>query len=615
MSRPLDRFFADKPATRRSSKRRGRPLAPSVPRLRVLLILVAVATSLLAGRAVQVQAIDASPVATKANDQNTLTRTLPAMRGTITDRNGEILAYTQDTVVVTVNPRMIATNGRMSAEMTPKDKEVAASAPPKLAAILAQYLGGSASDYLPKLTATNAYQVIKTGVPAATYRALRQAVSDAGLVGIDGTSQPTRSYPNGSLASNIVGYVNAQGVGSAGLEYVLDKSLSGTPGKEVYQSSVTGEKIPMGTNILVPAVNGSDYRTSLDDPLQWQAMQAVSDQVRRMDAKWGGAVVMNPKTGEVLAMAVSPSYDPSAYGKADPATLGNRAVTDTYTPGSVEKVLTFAALIDQGLVDPNEVITIPDKIKSGDQWVRDAFKHGTIKLYARGIVAKSSNIGTIEVARRATKQSLHDYLVSFGMGQKTKIGLPGEATGSIPPADMPDYSRDGMAFGGSAVTTTMIQMASAVSAIANGGVYNPPQLLVSQTLPDGTSQPITTGQSHRVVSEDTAVKVLSMMEAMAQSSTSHQFDVPGYRVGAKTGTSKKFDSSCGCFRGLVTSAISVAPVEDPQVVVYVVVDEPRRGGSGSAVAGPVVRDLMSVALARYGVAQSSSPAPKLPVQP
>lgn len=615
MSRPLDRFFAEKPAKKRSKKRRGRPAAPSVPRLRVLLILVAVSVSLLAGRAVQVQAIDASPIATKANDQNTLTRTLPAMRGTITDRNGEILAYTQDTVVVTVNPRMIATNGRMSAEMTSKDKEVAAGAPPKLAAILAQYLGGASADYLPKLTASNAYQVIKSGVPAATYRALRQAVSDAGLVGVDGTSQPTRSYPNGSLAANVVGYVNAQGVGSAGLEYVLDKSLSGTPGKEVYQSSLTGEKIPMGTNILVPAVNGIDYRTSLDDPLQWEAMQAVSDQVRRMDAKWGGAVVMNPKTGEVLAMAVSPSYDPSEYGKADPATLGNRAVTDTYTPGSVEKVLTFAALIDQGLVDPNEVITIPDKIKSGDQWVRDAFKHGTIKLYARGIVAKSSNIGTIEVARRATKQSLHDYLVSFGMGQKTKIGLPGEATGSIPAADMPDYSRDGMAFGGSAITTTMIQMASAVSAIANGGVYNPPQLLTSQTLPDGTSQSISTGQSHRVVSEDTAAKVLSMMESMAQTSTSHQFDVPGYRVGAKTGTSKKFDSSCGCFRGLVTSAISVAPVEDPQVVVYVVVDDPRRGGSGSTVAGPVVRDLMSVALARYGVAQSSSPAPKLPIQP
>lgn len=613
MSRPLDRFFAPKSSKKKSQRRL--PLAPSVPRLRILLIMVAVTISLLAGRAIQVQAIDASPVAIKANDQNTLTRTLPAMRGTVTDRNGEILAYTQDTVAVTVNPRMVATNGRMNAEMTPKDKEVAAGAPPKLAAILAQYLGGSPQDYLPKLTASNAYQPIKNGVPAATYRALRQAVSDAGLVGVEGTSQPTRSYPNGVLASNVVGFINAQGVGSAGLELVLDKSLSGTPGKEVYQSSLTGEKIPMGTNILVPAINGSSYRTSLDDGLQWQAQQAISDQVRRMDAKWGGVVITNPKTGEILAMAVSPSYDPSNYGKADPATLGNRTVTDTYTPGSVEKVLTFASLIDQGLVDPSEVVTVPSKIKSGDQWVRDAWNHGTIKLYARGIVAKSSNIGTIEVARRASKQSLHDYLTAFGMGAKTKVGLPGEAAGSLPPADMPDYSRDGLAFGGSAITTTMIQMASAVGTIANGGVYNPPQLLLSQTLPDGTIQPIAPGQTRRVVSEDTSVKVLSMMEAMAQASPSRQFDVTGYRVGAKTGTSKKFDSACGCFRGLVTSAISVAPIENPQLLVYVVLDEPRRGGSGSVVAGPVVRDLMSVGLARYAIPQSSVAAPKLPIQP
>lgn len=614
MSRPLDRFFNQKKATK---KRPGRlPVSAAVPRLRILLILVAVVFSLAAGRAVQVQAIDASTVADKAAYQRTVSRPLPAIRGTITDRNGELLVYTQDTVRVVASPKMIATNGRMSAPMTAKDKQVAAAAPARLAALLVQYLGGTTETYLPKLTKPDSsWEVLAPVVPSATFRALRQAVADAGLVGIGKEDVLTRTYPNGSLAANLLGYVNAEGVGAAGLEYTLNKSLTGTPGKEVYEGSAAGEKIPMGNNTVIAAVNGVSYRLTVDAGLQWLAEQLIADQVRRTDANWGGAVVVDRMTGEILTMAVAPGYDPNQYSKADQSDLGNRAVTDSYTPGSVQKLLTFAALLDQDLVDPDELITVPSKIKSGDHYVEDAWAHGTIKLYARGVVAKSSNIGTIILARRATKQSLHDYMVSFGMGSKTKVGLPGEATGSIPAADMPDYARDGQAFGGSAVTTTMVQMAAAVAAIANGGVYNPPQLIKSQTLPDGSVQDIAAGKSHRVVSEDAAAKVLSMMEAMAQSSTSHRFDVPGYRVGAKTGTSQKYNAKCGCFRGLVTSAISVAPIDNPRFVVYVVVDNPRRGSSGSTVAGPVVQKLMSLALARYAVPQSTTEAPKYKIEP
>jgi cell division protein FtsI (penicillin-binding protein 3) len=180
---------------------------------------------------------------------------------------------------------------------------------------------------------------------------------------------------------------------------------------------------------------------------------------------------------------------------------------------------------------------------------------------------------------------------------------------------MPDYSRDGLAFGGSALTVTMPQMAAAVGAIANGGVYQPLQLLKSRTLADGTVQQLPAGQSHRVVSADTAGKVLSMMETMAQSSAVHRFDVAGYRVGAKTGTSQLLDRKTGKKVGLVTSAISVAPIEDPQILVYVVLSNPQRGSSGSSVAGPIVQQLMSIALPLYAVPQSTTPAPKLPVAP
>lgn len=615
MSRPLDRFFNQSPAKKKKSARRL-PVARAVPRLRILMILVAVIFSLAAGRAVQVQAIDASTVATEAADQITVIRNLPAMRGTITDRNGEVLVYTQDTVQVSVNPKMIATNGRMSANMTARDKETAAGAPARLAGLLAQYLGGAPADYLAFLTTSKTQsQPVGSKVPATTGRALLQAVRDAGLVGVSAASSPTRTYPNNALAANLLGYVNGEGVGAGGLEYALNSSLSGTPGKEVYESSTGGEKIPMGNNTLVPAVNGLDYLLTTDDGLQWLTEQLLANNLRRTNGAWISAIVENVKTGEILVLADYPTFDPNTYGKADPANLGNRAVTDSYTPGSVEKLLTFSALIDQGLVDPGEVVKVPPKIKSGDNWIKDAFPHGNIKLYARGVVAKSSNVGTIELARRASKQSLHDYLASFGLGVKTKVGLPGEGAGSLPPANMADYTRDGLAFGGSAVSVTMVQMAAAVGAIANGGVYNPPQILKSRTLADGTVENLTSGQPHRVISAATATKVLSMMEAMAQNSSNHQFDVPGYRVGAKTGTSQILNPKTGAVTGLVTSAISVAPIEDPKILVYVVEYDPKRGTSGSTVAGPVVQNLMSLALARYAVPQSTTTAPKLPIQP
>lgn len=617
MSRPLDFLFSDRPKKRRTRRRRKLPVAPAIPRLRVLLILIAVVFSLAAGRAVQVQAIDANTVAAQAAEQMTVSHVLPAFRGEITDRNGEVLAMTQDTVWVIASPKSIATNGRMQvSSMTDSDRRIAATAPQRIADLLAQFCGGLASDYLPRLTVANSgYQIVAREVPSATYRALSEAMSEAGLVGLSSESKPTRTYPNGTLASNILGWVNDEGVGASGLEYSLNKSLSGTPGKEVYESSPSGEKIPLGDNATTPAVNGQDYQLTLDSGLQWQAEQYIANQVRQTKADWGAVIITNVKTGEVLTLANAPSFDSNDHAGTDIADLGNRAITDAYTPGSVEKTLTFSALIDQGLVDPEEVISVPSKIKSGDDWVRDAWSHGTIKLYARGIVAESSNIGTIKVARRATKQSLHDYVVKFGLGARTKLGLPGEATGSIPAANMPDYTRDGLAFGGSALTVTMPQMAAAVGAIANGGVYLPLQLLKSKTLPDGTVQPLASGQSRRVISTDTASKVLSMMESMAQNSPSHRFDVAGYRVGAKTGTSQLLDPKTGKKVGLVTSAISVAPIEDPQILVYVVLSNPQRGSAGSSVAGPVVQALMSIALPRYAVPQSTTKAPKLPVAP
>ncbi len=614
MNRPLDRFFAPD----RKRRRIRLPLVRSVRRVRGLLIGVAVVFSLAAGRAVQVQAIDATNVAQEAAEQITVVRDLPAFRGEITDRNGEVLAMTTDTVKVLADAKQIATNGRMNAEMTPKDREVAAAAPQRIADLLVSHIGGTAADYLPRLTATGPGSqsgLIAAKVPAATYREVSLAMSEAGLLGLYPASNPTRVLPNGSLAANVLGFINETGAGAGGLEFALNSTLAGKTGKEVYENSPNG-KIPMGNNVLTPAKNGQDYQLTLDAGMQWQVEQILADRVRQSKAKAGMAIVLNIKTGEVLALANVPTFDPTNVGKADPDSLRLRAVTDPYTPGSVQKVLTFAALIDQGLVKATDVVNIPGRIRSGDNYIMDAGgDHGRIKLLARGVVAKSSNIGTIILARKATKQSLHGYLTSFGLGTKTGMGLPGESAGSLPAADMPDYSRDGLAFGGSALTVTLVQEAAAIGAVANGGVYATPHIVASRTRADGTVEQLPIAQPRRVVSEHTSKEVVSMMESVVQQNSTHAFTVDGYRTGAKTGTSKKFSNACNCYKGLITSTVGVGPVEDPQILTYVVVDNPLRGSYGGSVAGPAYQDIMSIALPRYGVTPSKTKAPTLPIEP
>ncbi len=614
---PLDRFVNGGSAKRRPTRRPETvrwPLSSSAGRLRVLLILIAVVFSLAAGRALQIQAVDSEAYAAAAAEQMTVARPIPAFRGEITDRNGEVLAFSEATVTVKADPDMIRTNGKFDQKMTAHDIEVAATAADRIAQLLVTFVGGDIDTYLPLLNKKGRYSVVARQVSAASYSRLAEAMNAAGLIGIYRESAPTRRYPNGTLASNVLGFVNLDGKGAGGLEFALDSTLAGKAGREVYETSPNG-KIPLGTNVLTPAQNGDDYQLTLDAGLQWQAEQILADRVRQAKADSGVVLVLNVKTGEVLTMANYPSFDSNDAGKAEDKDRGNRAVVDAYTPGSVQKVLTFAAMIDAGLVTPADIVEVPPTIKSGDQWVSDAVAHPKQDMLARGILAKSSNVGTIKLARRMSKEALAAYIGSFGLGRKTGLGLPGEATGSIPKPTMPDYARDGLAFGGSAVTVTAIQEAAAVAAIVNGGVYNAPTIVKSRTRGDGTVEPLPKADPRRVVSEETSRQVVSMMETMVAQNLQQVFTVEGFRTGAKTGTSQKFNPQCNCFKGLVTSTIGVGPVEDPQILVYVVVDNPRRGASGQSVAGPAYQDLMTLALNRYGIEPSKTKSPKLPIFP
>lgn len=588
-------------------------------RIRAILVAVVLIFVVTGGRAVQLQGIDSQAYAEQAAEKMQNTRTLPATRGRILDRNGVVLASTEPAMIVSIDPEMVRSNGAdKDRPMTQRKQEEAKAAPEAVASLLVKHLGGKLQDYLDAIaTPDSRYKVVGRKVPAATITALKADLAR----GIDGNgkrpwygvftdSDPVRVYPNKTVASNVVGFVNDAGEGAAGLEYALDDSLEGVAGKMIYDASTYGT-IPLGTNISTPAVDGVSYALTVDSDLQWMTEQFLAEGMKSAGAKTGKAIVMNVKTGEILAMANGPSFDSSDTSTAATDDLGNRAVTEAYEPGSVEKVLTMSALADQGLVAPTTKVVVPSRIASGDGYVGDSFEHGTLKLTAAGIVAQSSNIGTILLARQLPKAELANYLSAFGLGAKSGIGLPGETAGRIPSKDMADYTRDQVSFG-QGLSVNAVQMVAAVSAAVNGGVYHQPTILKSATAADGTAVDLPTPTQHRVISERASKIVLDMMESVIQLSPENRA-IPGYRTAGKSGTAQRFNSDCMCYRGFTSSFVGVAPVEDPQLAVYVVLDQPTNGNLGSKLALPVVNNILKMALPRYNVAPSTTKAPKTPL--
>ena len=617
--------MSHRPPSRRPAGRGKRrtwklPLGRSSMRIRAFMMTLLLLVMVCVGRAVQLQALEAQSFAAQAAEKMKNTRELLPERGAITDRNGVVFAATQPAMRITADPDMVQSNGADKRyPMSAKKQEEAVAAPKAVAKILATHLGGSESQYLEILSAKDTrYAEIARQVPADTWTKIDEDMQK----GIDGDGKrrwyglfaendPLRSYPNRTSASNVVGFVNGEGKGAAGLEGLLDSQLAGIPGQEVYERSTYG-RIPLGTSVLTPPVNGASYSLTLDADLQWFAEQALADGIAKAGAKTGSVLVMNPNNGEILALATAPSFDSANPGTSDAGNLGNRTVTEAYEPGSTEKVLTMAALADSGLVTPDTKVDVPASITSGSGTVKDSFEHGRLKLTARGVVAQSSNIGTIKLARQMDKAKLREYLTSFGLGSTPGSGMPAETAGALPEAGMADYTRDQISFG-QGLSVSVVQMGAALSAAVNGGTYHQPQIIRSATNADGTPIQLTTPASRRVISEEASGMVVNMMEAVITSGGSERA-IPGYRTAGKSGTAQRYDSSCKCYNGYTSSFVGIAPVEKPQLLVYAVLDQPTNGNLGSQLALPVVNNVLQTALPKYNVAPSSTPAPKEPLE-
>ncbi|QGN31916.1 penicillin-binding protein 2 [Microlunatus sp. Gsoil 973] len=575
------------------------PLGSGTRRVRIIGIAMAIAISLCAGRLLQLQGFDSAAYGAIATASLTTTTPLLPARGEITGRDGTVLAGTQPAVDITADPTLTSQD---CSETYVGDLCGLAQAT-KITQVIASHIKIDQPKTIATLMRHDTHFVyVAKKVPADVYTDIANQLDSDNLPGIYRENDPIRTYPNGPIASNIVGFVNGENEGRAGLEYSLNSSLAGVEGKESYESAPNGSKIPLGDSSITPAKNGTNYQLTIDPELQWMMQRRIDSQRARTGADWITAITMDVTTGEVLAMAQTPGYDSSDPGASKPSNLGDRAVSQAYEPGSVEKVLTSAALIDSGAANPETKVVVPPTIASGDGRIKDAEGHGTVHYTMRGIIANSSNIGTLMLTRQMDKTTLRNYLSSFGLGRTTGVELPGESAGSLPTADMKDYTRDQIAFG-QGLSVTTLQEATAISAIVNGGIYHTPTVIKSASTADGTAVPIDRPAPRRVISAKTSAEVRDMMEAVVTHTAVSQkyLMLSHYRSGGKTGTAQRYDPKCGCYRGYVTSFVGFAPLDNPRLLTYVVVNNPKRGDSGTGTAGPVYRDIMQYALPRYGI--------------
>ena len=568
-------------------------------RLRMCLAVVFLIFGIFGLRLFQIQGIDSQAYASMAVQAGTTKVSVPAPRGAITDRNGVELASSTDGLTLTADPSMTVADA------------------PRIARILVEALGGKVDyfDTVAKLRKPKSrFVYLIQDVPQWTAKKALDKIAAAGFTGVFGEKVSLRTYPGGTLAANLLGYLDGTGNGVAGLEQEYNKTLTGKNGSSTYEVSPTGQRIPMADSTVTQMVPGSDITTTIDRDLQWYADQRLADAVRASSSDWGLAITMDIRTGQIVQLSQVPTFNPDKRTGMNDYNTVSRALQTVYEPGSVQKTVTMAALADQGKLTPETRIVVPPKLTIDGFPIGDYWQHGTLHLTAAGVIAKSSNLGTIVASQQMDDKTMHDYLVKFGFGAETGIGLPGESNGILAPAKTWTKANHATIAFGQGISVTALQMVRAVGAIANRGVMVDPSVVTGSLAPDGKKTSIEAPTRKRVVSVKAAATVTRMMEAVtAPNGTAPAAAIDGYRVAGKTGTAWRVNPATGRYvRGQNTvSFMGFAPADNPRFLTYIVLDKPFANAGGGSTAGPVFHDIMSMALERFGVAPTGSKNPKV----
>lgn len=568
----------------------GNPLT----RVRVLSIAVIVTLALFSGRLVYVQAYQGESLAAEALQGRMNTQTIPAVRGEITDADGNVLATSVTRYNVFADQKLIADWAH-----TVDGERVGGAA--EAARLLAPILEKPEAELAAELSGTSQYKMLKRDTAPETW----DAIKELGISGLFAEQDSRRSYPAGTTGGNLLGFVGAEGHGMAGLEHAFDEQLAGVAGKRTFERGLGGHVIPTGIQETVAAVPGTDVRTTLLMDLQWKAQAAIEAQVEAMGASGGFIVVSDVKTGEIYALADAGSMDPNAptgFG-------GSKAISTIFDPGSTAKIVTMAAALETGVATPTSQYQVPyEYATSNGQVFKDAHEHGLENWTLTGILAQSSNTGTVMVGEQIPKQVRHDYLTKFGFGERTGIELAGEERGLLADADDWDGRTQYAVLFGQGMAATAIQSTNVFATMANGGVRTTPHLVAGTTDASGTYTPSAHPDPVQVVSPETANTVLTMMESAVEEGTGGKAMIDGYRVAGKTGTAQ-IPGPSGELDAYLASFIGVAPVDDPRLAIGVFLENPtvnEYAKFGSVSAAPVFSDVMSFALQQLGVVPSGS---------
>jgi cell division protein FtsI (penicillin-binding protein 3) len=570
----------------------------SKSRIKILILGVFIIFFLLALQLVRVQVIQASDYRSKAANEMELTRTTPAPRGEITDINGVAFARSVSAITIVVDQTQITD-------------------PARVANFVAPILGLPVEEVQENITGTRRYSIVlKNGRPALWDRLTKEIYEynktltneELGnrIIGFFPERSFIREYPSGSLISSLVGFVRADGIGATGLESSLNSVITGTDGRYSFANGY-GAEIPGSQNDIVAAKAGTTVRLTIDRDVQWVAAKAIAEAVKSSRAASGSVIVMDPRTGAIVAHATAPTFDPNNTKNVDLNLMRNPSVQDVYEPGSTGKVMTLAAALEEKTVAPTTVFAVPYKIKRGGSTFKDHDKHPVQHLTTSGILAVSSNTGTIKIGETISNDKLYSYLTKFGVGIKTGSGLPGESAGLMPKVENWSGTTAPTVAFGQGYSVTAMQATSVFATIANHGVRVSPTVIAGTQDASGHFTPAANRTTTRVVSESTARELRLMMESVVSpTGTAPSAAIPGYRVAGKTGTAWRYNDKTGGYSGYTASFIGFAPADAPRYVINVTIQDPRNGYYGGLLGGPVFKKVMTFVLQSKHVAPTGT---------
>jgi cell division protein FtsI (penicillin-binding protein 3) len=572
-------------------------------RLALTIIAVFAVVAVFAIRLIDIQVVRAGELSSAAVSNRSIPLTTYGTRGEIVDTNGVVLADSVDRFDITVSPRDVA-----DFERSTDDGKKTITVADALAEI-GEITGQSVEDLTTPIEADPDanFGYLTKGVKLDVFL----AVKNLNIPWVFDDLRASRTYPNGAIAGNLVGFIGTDGP-QAGIELKEDACLASTNGTSTYERGADGVRIPGSTVTATEPKDGGTITLTIDRDLQWFVQEALEKQAVAVGAEWATAVVVRISDGHLMTVADWPTVDPNDVNSADVSALGSRAFSTPYEPGSTFKPMTVASLLDAGTIAPTTKITVPGLYTVDGGSISDSWAHDDLRFTTAGVIMNSSNVGISILSETLSAQARHDYMVKFGIGERTAVGFSGESAGSFKDAADWDAITDKTVMFGQGVSATSVQVASLFQTLGNGGVKLPLTLVEGCTNADGTVTETPSTEGTQVVSESAADDTVRMMETVVTDGwLSSVLTIPGYRVAAKTGTAEVPEN--GVYTGeRIVSVAGIAPADDPQYAVVVTIGKPDTIKTSGA-AAPTFQEIMTQVLKKYRVVPSNTPAPSIPL--